>query len=384
VGESPRSIFALAYGIAVQELRSCYDDLGIVAGRHHYDDYWTRDAAFAWLGALELGDGDVVGKHLAFLCSLQRKDGMIPFLVRKHLPGLSGLGVKIKISFRPKFRSHKALFLSEVIDSNPFFVIGLIGFLEKMRGDDVILNVFGTHLDRARQWCLEKVGEDGLVREGFLAGWNDGILKSGATLLNNVLFYRALDLWRETDTRFAETADRIKGALQRDFFNGRYFIDWIDRRPHDHFDSIANFLAVLWGVADLEQAEKILDFALERMFTPPFVRTAFPLYDPSRVELGNRIAGISGYWGGTMYWVEPACLFAMALAAAGRRTEALRVIEGLAELIVRHQGIYEVYEREKETAEFRPIRWRIFRSEYPFARSSGLYIFACHQLGIRY
>jgi len=126
-------ILAQSYALAVAELRTCYDERGIVAGRHQYDDYWTRDAGFAWMAALELGDWQVAQRHLEFLSRLQRRDGMIPFLIRRHLSPFAMWDIKIRIPPRPKFRSHKSLFLSEVIDSNPWFAIGLADLVAHTR-----------------------------------------------------------------------------------------------------------------------------------------------------------------------------------------------------------------------------------------------------------
>lgn len=42
--------------IAISNLRSCYSRFGILAGRHHFTDYWARDGFFA---AFRLGGGDV-------------------------------------------------------------------------------------------------------------------------------------------------------------------------------------------------------------------------------------------------------------------------------------------------------------------------------------
>jgi hypothetical protein len=372
--ETLSPVLAPAYEIAVAELRACYDEFGIVAGRHHYNDYWTRDAAFAWSAALELGDWPVVQRHLEFLSRLQRKDGMVPFLIRRYLSPFAMLGIKIKIPSRPKFRSHKALFLSEVIDSNPWFAIGLADLVAHTQEASLLAELI-IHLYPALDWCLGKVGRDGLVKEGIIAGWNDGILKSGRTLLNNVIFYQAFRRWGALDPDFSAAAQGIKGALQRDFFNGRYFIDWIDRRPHDYFDSNANFLAILWGVANQSQAERIIDFAFENLLDPPLVKLVHPRYRSGLVDPANRFLGVADYSDGRLYWLDTACLFVLALEKMGRKREAEDFLLCLANLIVKHQGVYEIYDRE-----FQPVRRWNCRAEHPFVRSAGLFVLACRSL----
>jgi len=380
---------ARAYEIAVAELRACYDVNGIVAGRGHYDDYWTRDAFFAWLGALELGDFEVVEQHLRFLASLQRGDGMIPFLVRRYVPWLSHLGVKIGLRAKPGFRVSKALWRSQVIDSNSYFVIGFAEFL-KRAGDKEFLREYIPVLESALLWCLKRIkpGES-LAWEGPLAGWNDSVIKSGKTLMTNVLFCRAFECWEEIcgvyqialRSEFSGVSAKIREALQREFFNGTYFVDWIDRRGqrYNFFDSNANFLAVLWDVAARSQGEGIIDFALSQPFAGPLLKLVYPPYPQRCVAVSDRIWGIGDLaCGEGMYWLEPTCLLALCLIKMKRRDEARVILTGLAELIALYDGAYEVYEWRR--SELHPVH-RIYRAEHPYARGAALFVLACKRLG---
>ena len=54
------NIITKAKEIAMNNLRDCYWPDGIVAGKHHFTDYWARDGFFAALGALQIGDKKVV------------------------------------------------------------------------------------------------------------------------------------------------------------------------------------------------------------------------------------------------------------------------------------------------------------------------------------
>ena len=120
-----------AYKIAVRCLRKNYSKRGILAGTNHFDDLWARDALFASLGALELGDFEVVKKVLLNLLKYQRADGLLPFRV----------GVKSSLLKLMGFRSNKIvpayydeLGHSEVKDSNSLAVI-LFGEYVKKSGD---------------------------------------------------------------------------------------------------------------------------------------------------------------------------------------------------------------------------------------------------------
>jgi len=377
-------LLAKALQIAKENLRVCYDELGIVAGRGHYDDYWTRDAAFGCLGALELGDYPIVEKHLTLLTSLQRKDGMIPFLVRRYLPGLPLLNLKIPIKPQGKFRSHKALYLSEVIDSNPYFVIVFSKLLEKTN-DQKLLEKYLPNLESVLRWCLKKMEpSESLAHEGLIAGWNDGIYKTGKTLITNVLFCKAFRNWEnicsehqvKLQPEFTGIAEKIKTAIQNEFWNGNYFSDWIDYKRHDHFDSNANFLAILWDIATTEQAEKIIEFALKNLVDKPFVKTVYPPYPWHRVETFNRLVGMADYINGKgMHWPEPTCLFILCLNKIGKQKLAEEFLTDLAKIIVKHNGVYEVYDKPKKE----PVRRLNYRAEFPYARGTALFILAHNQ-----
>ena len=67
--------------IATEELRACYQEGGIVAGTHHFTDYWGRDGFFASMGALAIQDFEVVRNMVDTFFDHQRADGMIPYRV---------------------------------------------------------------------------------------------------------------------------------------------------------------------------------------------------------------------------------------------------------------------------------------------------------------
>jgi len=172
-------------------------------------------------------------------------------------------------------------------------------------------------------------------------------------------------------------AEKIKNALQQEFWNGQYFIDWIDYKEHDHFDSNANFLAVLWDIAATEQAKKIVEFALKNLVDKPFVKVAYPPYPWYRVEIFNRLAGMGDYINGDgLYWPEPLCLLILCLNKIGEKKLALELLTDFAEVVVEHRGVYEVYNKATKA----PVRRLNYRAEFPFARGAALLILAYHQL----
>lgn len=376
------SVTKTAYQIVEKELRSCYDEFGIVAGRGHYDEYWTRDASFGCLGALELGDHEVVERYLKFLASTQRKDGMISFLSRKYLAVSQYAPWKIKINLKPRFKSHKTLGLTDVIDSNPYFVIVFSALLKKSdkKTAATLLGSYKANIEKSLFWCLTKIPpNESLAHEGFIAGWNDGIYKSGKVLITNVLFWKAFKEWEEICQKydlefkeeFADVSKRIKGSLVKDFFNGDFFIDWVDSKKHAHFDSNANFLAVWWELTNKFQANKILNYALKNLLEELFVKVAYPPYPWYRVEIWNRLCGMADYINGNgCFWLEPAYLYALCLNKTGKHKEAKKQIESLSRLVMTDNGVHEVYDSKTKL----PLKRWNYKAEYPYARGSALFI----------
>lgn len=369
--------------IAGNDLRSCYDKYGIVAGRHQYDDYWTRDAGQGCLGALELGDYEIVEKQVAFWTSFQKKDGMIPFLVRQHLPVLQFIGLKVRIPLFPKYRSHKTLYLTKVMDSNAYYVIVLCELIRRKK-DKKLLIQYQKNIEAALDWYYRQMDSDFLVKEGWIGGGNDGIYKSGKTLMVSTLMYKAFLEWEElcndfgiiSDDKFIGVSKKIKETLQRDFWNGRYFIDWIGRKKYDYFDTYANLLAVMWGLPHREQSKKIVDFAYEKLYDPPFLKVVYPPYSWWRIEILNKIAFMGNYISGRDFvWSDTTGLLMGALLSIGEEERFWKVYKSFCKNIVENKGFYEVYaEKDKK-----PIRRFNYTSEMPYPRGTGLFLIAAFE-----
>ena len=70
-----------AYDISKKCLRACYSDLGIYAGKTHFEDYWARDGLYASLGSTAIGDCSQAKKELLLLLSFQKQDGQLPLRI---------------------------------------------------------------------------------------------------------------------------------------------------------------------------------------------------------------------------------------------------------------------------------------------------------------
>lgn len=373
--------------LVTKELKSCYDTYGIVAGTHHYSDYWTRDAYFGWLSALEIGDTQIVKNHLSNLSKFQKSSGLIPFMLRQNIPGLPFFGIKKHIKPFPKYRSHKALYTSNVIDSNAYFVIGFFDYLKKTNDFDFVTENL-ENITLALNWYKQRQNNSLLVNEGLIAQWNDGVYKRGYVLVTNIQVYYAhytyallLQMLNKDSSEAFNFAKEIKEQIIKTYWEDSYFIDWVNRnKRYKYFDTIANMLAIIWGVADESMQNSILEFSKDHVYDVPLAKVCFPSYPSRLVELTNKLFGVGGYWQGKdVYWIEPSLLYCLALQKSGRVMEAEAVLKDVSSLINKDSGVFETYKLHNQI--FAPLKSLFYVSEHPYARGAGLYLHACKTLG---
>jgi len=174
---------------------------------------------------------------------------------------------------------------------------------------------------------------DGLIENRhFLADWMDSILKKDKDFYLNLLFYeglracQAVKEWlghADEARRYEALAGKTGGALQRTFWNGRYFTDWIRGSRHGGFATDGNILAILYGVAGEDQARSILQFiAAQGLDGETPLRTCDPVYPIWQVFPFYFLAGIPDYHR-TLIWPWLGTLNAINKFRLGNQEEAL-------------------------------------------------------------
>src|SRR2546422_385344 len=118
---------------------------------------------------------------------------------------------------------------------------------------------FEPAMDRAIAWLMSQDRDgDGLIENRhFLADWMDSILKKDKDFYLNLLFFeglragRAVKEWlghADDARRYEELAASTGRALQRVFWNGQYFTDWVRGSRHGGVCSARQVPALpLWG-----------------------------------------------------------------------------------------------------------------------------------------
>ena len=243
-------------------------------------------------------------------------------------------------------------------------------------------------MDRAIAWLMsqDRDGDALIENRHFLADWMDSILKKDKDFYLNLLFFeglragRAVKEWlghADDARRYEELAARTGRALQRVFWNGQYFTDWVRGSRHGGFASDGNVLAILFGMASAGQAESILRFitaqGLDRE-TP--LRTCDPVYPIWQVFPFYFLAGIPDYHR-TLIWPWLGTINAINKFRLGQQDGALADLARIGEWYVARNAVAEVYEQDG-----RPLSRRFYQAEVPFAWNAGVYVYAVHALGL--
>ena len=354
--------------IATKELRDCYLDNGIIAGTHHFTDYWARDAYFAAFGSLSIGDNFIVKKTLANFYSYQRSDGLIPYRIMRGPANLKKYLGKPSFYSKPRPTYKLRGFGTEVLDGTTMTIL-FSALLELREHQD--------NIQLALKY-LETREKDGLLYDGMMAEWNDTALKFGNLLYSNIIYwymYDRLVSWVKTfdedwSKRLEIKKTKIAQALRDKLWTGNYFADWHDYKRQDYFYPFGNLLAIAWGLTTDKEAESILkQCSLNKIqFT---LETNTPKYPFWRIDLFQQLSGMGDYQNNGILWWQPVTTYLAALKRLGKQSEALEVEQLMTNKITSDKKIFECYERNGL-----PMKHFIFRSEYPFAWSSGMLLWS--------
>jgi glycogen debranching enzyme len=152
-------------------------------------------------------------------------------------------------------------------------------------------------------------------------------------------------------------------------------MDWFDNINHyNYFSSDGNFLAILWDIADKEKARHIEEAAHIFDLNDVPSQCVHPNYGSAVIGWHAKIAGIKDYHNG-MSWLWLGCINALAKSKIGMKKDAIALLKKISDIIVKHGQVYEVYEQNGN-----PVRRMLYRTEYPFAWSSGLFVHAVSEI----
>ena len=255
-----------ALQICKKDLRSNYGKYGIhTSGSVSFkDEYWARDTFFACLGATRIEDFDTVKKHISFFLDFQKENGLIPANIVETSRTLRSFGINFKFR-RPDVRYKSPHPLgNDIQDSTLLCIMAFNDYISQSKDYEFLRQNF-EKLVKAIEWNI-KSSENGLIKEGRMANWQDNIIKSGFFLFTNACYYRALKdianlskLMNDNSRHkeYLEMSERTKQRINEVFWNGEFYARWFDKKRFDNFSAICNNLAIIWDIAYPEQAKKI-------------------------------------------------------------------------------------------------------------------------------
>lgn len=342
-----------AINTAIKCLRSNYSKFGILAGKDHFNDLWTRDACFACFGALKLKDFDIVKTTLTTILKYQRSDGLLPFRVGDYNILLKLLGINLKKKIKPRYVDDKRR--NEVKDSNSLTIILTNEYVKKSKDIDFAKR-FYPKLKKALDYY-----KNDLIKELPYGNWCDSVPKKGKVLYTNILFWKAILALDELGRKIKHTegldlkADIIKDKINKTFWNGIYFND----TDHDSiFATCGNLLSIMFGLASNSQKKMILKY-LERHCLAGFtVKSSYPKYKSA--SLIDSLGGMGDYH--NLRWLWIGCLYSLFNKD---------MINKISNKINRYEMVYEVYDKSGK-----PINRLFYKSEVNFSWSAGLFIYA--------
>ncbi|KKU46196.1 MAG: hypothetical protein UX62_C0017G0016 [Microgenomates group bacterium GW2011_GWA2_46_7] len=363
------SILDQATRVAATSLRACYRSHGIVAGNHHFTDYWARDGYFAALGALTIGDQEIVSKMVKLFFSYQKPSGQLPYRVMN--------GPMLSLS---KYLGHPTYYKA------PHPTYHLRGFGQPIF-DGTTLSVLFAALLHETQYLpqiklalkyLESREKHGLLWDGPMAEWNDAVWKWGNLLYSNIIYwyvYDQLARWQSKSnspwsTLLSTKRDEIADSLRSRLWNGQFFADWHDYKRQDYFYPFGNCLAIAWGLTTKAETASILNECLHLAhdFT---LETNSPKYPWWRIDPLHHLAGMGDYQNQHLLWWQPVSSYLAALYQSNQLDTAQLVAKQIQHKITRDQTIYEVYTRDGQ-----PVKRFNYTAEHPFAWASGMILWA--------
>lgn len=368
-----------------------FSKIGIAASVAGYPQVWSRDSNITFLGAALRREPKAMAAFkvtLETLAKYQDRFGQAPCLVQ-IADGSAEYGSS---------------------DGTSWFVIGS-AYYAGLSGDKMWVAKHAPSVIRALDWCESMdLKRKGLMVSGECADWADLIANHGFVLFPNVLYAHALAVGADMleashpkeAARFRNRRKTVVRAIQRVFWvrmpgaqiedpthekaqaraavNLRrkpYFLPWVDGFSYgDRFDTTANLLAVITGLADKEQSGAILDYIEQTGLNRPYpVRVLHPPIMPGESDWREYYRSFNlnmpdqYHNGGIWPWVGG--LYVAALVAGGRRRRAEEEIVMLAEAL--HEG-----KEEWECNEWlHGLTGKAMGAKYQ-AWSAGMFLYAEH------
>jgi glycogen debranching enzyme len=259
------------YEAAIDVVKQCSTPYGLFAsaGKDGYDAVWSRDSMITMIGASLVDDPGfkkVFKESIVTLSKGQEKgrSGQIPNCVDWH----------------SKRKPHTDF---QTIDSTLWYLIGHFVYKERYK-DNSLMKKYKKNIDKALLWLsCQDPGEMGMLGQLPTSDWQDAFPhKYGHTLNTQSMYFKVLRLLNKDDdlNKLNFLVNKREDTM---LWNKEFYVPyrWKNHGQYkeigDWFDSFGNMLAIVFGLADKDQAEKIMRFVDKNNINRPFpMRTIYP------------------------------------------------------------------------------------------------------------
>ncbi|MEM4625598.1 MAG: glycoside hydrolase 100 family protein [Candidatus Pacearchaeota archaeon] len=261
------------YSKAKEVIKLCTIKEGLFAsgGKDGYNAIWARDSIISLIGASVISDDfkKTFENNLNTLSRYQSRLGQIPnaidiFSERKH-----------HVDF-------------QTIDSTLWYLIGHIFF--KKRFGSKLFNSHKKSIQKALTWLeYQDWEEDGLLEQLPTTDWQDAFPhKYGHVISTIALYYKVL---MDFDKKRAEKIKKLVNRKEEvKLWNGEFYwaYRWKNHNSYreigEWFDSFGNVLSIIYGLANRDMSNKIIDYIKTKNIDSPFpLKSIFPpIYKTSK------------------------------------------------------------------------------------------------------
>ena len=377
---------SLRSGVQTRRLTMSLSKEIVHAGYRNFSESWARDFGFAAFGLLTLKEYDPIKQTLEAFFWHQTPDGQLPVklhsvgVVTRFLHSFFEREQPNEVLLKPKYLSGHG---APSLDGQALLVIAALAYSQET-GNKIFLENHWGELKAAMKWLenyLRGPEDDPLLHQGAFADWADSIARRGRVLYTNIVYWKALsemavaatqlDLQPEAVYYFTR-AENVLRAINQHFWREDlgYFITSDELKQ---LSSDGNLLAIAWGLASHEQAERILKVMEEaKMADPVPTRVTYPSYPKQLIALENLLGGLASYHTSAS-WLWLGAWHIIALVGTSHLEEAQKLVARTLEVIVRDRQVHEVH-----APSGKPLSSIWYTPEAPLTWNAGMIIYACH------
>ena len=372
-----------AYNKSIWILEKCSTPNGFFAAFPGYDMIFARDAMIIALGASLIDDNkklkNTFKNSLLTLAKNQSSHGQIPNAVDKYVKGR---------------RQHVDY---QSIDSTMWFILGNYIY-KKIYKDSSLLRKHKKQIELGLTWLgCQETKENGMLTQLPTTDWQDAFPhRYGFTIHSQVLYYQVMKT-----LGMNRKAEEFKKIVNHDKDSGLwdsrgYYLPWRWKNHGEYqekgewFDTLGNVLAIVTGLADKSQSEKILNYIKKHKINKPYPMKA-SVWPPIRSGskdwqdyFKDNDARIPYHYINSGIWTYVGGFYVCALVKMKKFREAEKQLQKLAEANMKNDGNFaewlhgqtgEIGDEEKENKSYQGWNAAMYIAAYESVKKKKCLIF---------